>query len=84
VRVGILPDGRAPAREGTPVATADGSDIGVVTSGGFGPTCGRPIGMGYVARDAAEIGTALRLTVRGKPLAAKVAALPFVPHRYKR
>ena len=83
-RVGILPDGRAPAREGTPVTTTDGHAIGTVTSGGFGPTAGRPVAMGYVARDAAEAGTALHLTVRGKPLPARVAAMPFVPHRYKR
>jgi aminomethyltransferase len=84
VRVGILPDGRAPAREGTPIATAGGGEIGTVTSGGFGPTAGRPIAMGYVAPSAAEIGTELQLTLRGKPLRAIVAALPFVPHRYKR
>ena len=84
VRVGILPEGRAPAREGTPIATLDGREVGTVTSGGFGPTLGRPAAMGYVARDAAAIGTALHLTVRGKPLSAKVAAMPFVPHRYKR
>lgn len=83
-RVGILPDGRAPAREGTPITTPDGGEIGTVTSGGFGPTCGRPIAIGYVTRGAAAIGTALHLTVRGKPLPAKVAAMPFVPHRYKR
>jgi aminomethyltransferase len=84
VRVGLLPYGRAPAREGTAIATPDGREVGRVTSGGFGPTLGGPIAMGYVARDAAAIGTALHLTVRGKPLAAKVAAMPFVPHRYKR
>jgi aminomethyltransferase len=40
--------------------------------------------MGYVAREAAEPGTPLELLVRGKPLPARIAALPFVPHRYKR
>jgi glycine cleavage system T protein (aminomethyltransferase) len=84
LRVGILPDGRVPAREGTPITAPDGAPLGTVTSGGFGPTVGRPIAMGYVARAAAAAGTALHLTVRGKPLPAGVAALPFVPHRYKR
>ena len=82
-RVGILPDGRAPAREGA-VIMSSGRDVGIVTSGGFGPTVGRPVAMGYVAREAAEAGTALELMVRGKPLPARVATLPFVPHRYKR
>jgi aminomethyltransferase len=84
LRVGILPDGRAPAREGTPITMPDGRAVGVVTSGGFGPTVGRPVAMGYVAREAAAPGTALHLTVRGKPLPATVAPLPFVPHRYRR
>jgi aminomethyltransferase len=84
VRVGIRPEGRAPAREGTPIAAADGREVGTVTSGGFGPSVGGPIAMGYVARGASAPGTSLRLTVRGKPLAASIAPLPFVPHRYKR
>jgi aminomethyltransferase len=82
-RVGILPDGRAPAREGAAI-TSNGREVGVVTSGGFGPTVGGPVAMGYVAREAAAPGTPLELVVRGKPLPARVAALPFVPHRYKR
>ena len=40
--------------------------------------------MGYVERDVAAPGTELQLIVRGKPLPAKVAAMPFAPHRYKR
>jgi aminomethyltransferase len=84
LRVGLLPEGRSPAREGAPVATADGGTVGVVTSGGFGPTVGGPIAMGYVVREAATPGTAVQLSVRGKPLPARVAAMPFTPHRYKR
>jgi aminomethyltransferase len=83
VRVGLLPEGRAPAREGAEVR-ADGTPIGRVTSGGFGPTVGGPIAMGYVARRFAAPGTAVALVVRDKELAAKVVALPFVPHRYFR
>ena len=83
-RVGIVPEGRAPAREGTSIATTDGREVGRVTSGGFGPTVGHPIAMGYVTSDASEVGTPLRLTVRGKELAAKVVAMPFTRHRYKR
>jgi aminomethyltransferase len=84
LRVGLLPEGRAPAREGTPISTADGHAVGIVTSGGFGPTVGRPIAMGYVAREASAPGSALQLTVRSKPLPARVAAMPFTPHRYRR
>ncbi|HEX8168338.1 MAG TPA: glycine cleavage system aminomethyltransferase GcvT [Beijerinckiaceae bacterium] len=84
VRVGLRPEGRAPAREGTAITTPDGRAVGIVTSGGFGPTVNGPVAMGYVAREAAQPGTELHLVVRGKPLPAKVAAMPFAPHRYKR
>jgi len=83
-RVGIRPDGRAPAREGTQILALTGDHFGVVTSGGFGPSVGAPIAMGYVAADRAELGTPVNLMVRGKALAGTIAPLPFVPHRYAR
>ena len=83
-RVGIRPDGRAPAREGAEILSADGAPIGVVTSGGFGPSVNGPIAMGYVARAHAAVGTPISLMVRGKPLSARVVALPFYPHAYYR
>jgi aminomethyltransferase len=84
LRVGLLPEGRAPAREGAEIRATDGTTIGQVTSGGFGPTVGGPIAMGYVSRRFAEPGTPVVLLVRGKELVAKVVPLPFVPHRYHR
>jgi aminomethyltransferase len=84
LRVGIKPDGRAPAREGTEIRSAEGLAIGKVTSGGFGPSVNGPISMGYVAKDFAAPGTPVQLVVRDKPLPAQVVALPFVPHRYVR
>jgi len=84
IRVGIRPEGRAPARDGTEIAGEDGRAIGIVTSGGFGPTLGAPVAMGFVPPTFKAPGTALSLTLRGKPLAAQVAALPFVPNGYKR
>lgn len=82
LRVGIKPEGRAPAREGTAIQSSDGAVIGKVTSGGFGPTVNGPISMGYVERAFAEPGTQLLLIVRDKPMPATVVTLPFVPHRY--
>jgi aminomethyltransferase len=84
LRVGLKPEGRAPAREGTVVATPDGREVGKVTSGGFGPSVNGPVAMGYVAREFATPGTELHLVVRGKPLPAQVVPMPFAPHRYKR
>jgi aminomethyltransferase len=83
-RVGILPEGRAPAREGTQIADKTGRVIGIVTSGGFAPSLNAPVAMGYVESAFAAVGTPLDLMVRGKALPARVAAMPFVPHRYYR
>ncbi|MGI9418142.1 MAG: glycine cleavage system aminomethyltransferase GcvT [Geminicoccaceae bacterium] len=82
-RVGIKPQGRAPARQGTPILAEDGREIGVVTSGLYGPTCEAPVAMGYVEASTAD-GAAVGLSVRGKALPAHIAAMPFVPHRYYR
>ena len=84
LRVGLRPAGRQPARGGTAILAADGTPAGQVTSGGFGPSLNAPIAMGYVTPALAEDGTALTLMVRGKPLPARIVALPFVPHRYHR
>jgi aminomethyltransferase len=84
LRVGIKPEGRAPAREGTEIIAGSGETIGVVTSGGFGPSVNCPIAMGYVARAQSSVGTKVNLMVRGKPLPATVVAMPFHPHRYRR
>ncbi len=83
-RVGFDIDGRQPVREGALVLDAEGNEVGRITSGGFSPSLQRPIAMGYVASHLAEPGTALKLEQRGKLFEARVAAMPFVPHRYKR
>jgi aminomethyltransferase len=82
-RVGLLVDGKMPVREGAKLFDGN-TEIGVVTSGGFAPSVGAPIAMGYVPRDHAEPGTALAAEVRGKRVACTVAAMPFVPHNYVR
>jgi aminomethyltransferase len=61
-----------------------GDRLGVVTSGGFGPSVNGPVAMGYVSADRSKAGTPVNLMVRGKALSAAVAPLPFVPHRYAR
>jgi len=81
-RVGIRPDGRAPARALTEIVAGDGTEAGTVTSGGYSPTLSAPVAMGYVRKDLADDGTPLHLLVRGRPLPARIVRLPFVPHRY--
>ncbi len=83
-RVGIRPDGRAPARALTTIVADDGTAAGTITSGGFGPSVNGPIAMGYVRRDLAADGTRLNLIVRGKTIPATVVPMPFTPHRYTR
>ena len=84
-RVGLLPEGRAPMREGTELFTEEGGDpVGRITSGGFGPTFGAPVAMGYVAAAQAAPGTRLLASLRGRMLPVTVAKMPFVKPGYKR
>jgi aminomethyltransferase len=83
-RVGFDIEGRQPVREGALVLDGEGNEVGKITSGGFSPSLQRPIAMGYVATGLAEPGTELKLEQRGKLFDAKVAPMPFVPHRYHR
>ncbi len=83
-RVGIRPEGRAPARDGTVITDPSGREIGKVTSGGFGPSVNGPIAMGYVETASAAPGTRINLVVRGTPMPAEIVSLPFIPNRFKR
>lgn len=83
-RVGLRIEGRAPVREGAQLVDAQGNDVGVVTSGGFSPSLGAPVAMGYVAAELAVAGVEINAMVRGKALPVTVCALPFVPHQYYR
>ncbi len=84
LRVGFDIDGRQPVREGALVLDGEGSEVGRITSGGFSPSLQRPIAMGYVATHLSQPGTPLKLERRGKLFDARVAPMPFVPHRYYR
>jgi aminomethyltransferase len=81
--VGLVIEGRQPAREGAEIYAGD-ERVGTMTSGGFSPSLQEPIGMGYVAAEHAAPGTPLEIDVRGKRLSATVTTMPFVPHRYYR
>ncbi|UYP29341.1 glycine cleavage system aminomethyltransferase GcvT [Pseudomonas sp. Z8(2022)] len=83
-RVGLLPQERVPVREGAEIVDADGTVIGQVSSGGFGPTLGAPVAMGYVNASHTAIDSDVWAVVRGKHVAMKVAKTPFVPQRYYR
>lgn len=83
-RVGLLPQDRTPVREGAEIVDADGKTIGQVCSGGFGPSLGAPLAMGYVASAHAELGSEVWAIVRGKRVPMQVARTPFVAQRYYR
>ena len=83
-RVGFLVEGKAPAREGADIETPQGRRIGRLTSGGFAPSLGRPIGMGYVEAAAAKAGASVNLIIRGKAAPATITPMPFAPHAYHR
>ncbi|MDA0261952.1 MAG: glycine cleavage system aminomethyltransferase GcvT, partial [Proteobacteria bacterium] len=81
-RVGIRLEGRAPARAHAEIRDSNGVTIGEVSSGGFGPTVGGPVAMGYVVSACAKPGTVVSLIVRDKAITGRIVDLPFVPHRY--
>lgn len=81
-RVGLFPQAKAPVREGAPIMTEDGAVVGRVTSGGFSPSLGQPIAMGYVPSALAAPLTRLVTELRGGKVELVVTKLPFVPHRY--
>jgi len=83
-RVGLVGEGRAPARAGTAIVDCDGAASGTVTSGTFSPTLGSPICMGYVHAGMAADSTSLGLMIRGQRHPARVNKMPFVPHHYAR
>ncbi|MGR5142313.1 glycine cleavage system aminomethyltransferase GcvT [Photobacterium sp. DNB23_23_1] len=83
-RIGLQGQSKAPVREGSKLFDADGNEIGIVTSGTFGPTKGAPVAMGYVQTDFAVIGTEIFAEVRGKKLPMTVEKMPFVPQNYYR
>jgi aminomethyltransferase len=81
--VGLSVEGKMPVREGAPIFVGE-AQVGVITSGGFGPSVGAPIAMGYVDAAHNAVGTALEAEVRGKRVSISVASLPFIPHHYHR
>ncbi len=81
--VGLSVDGKMPVCEGAPIFAGD-AKVGVITSGGFGPSVGAPIAMGYVDAGYNASGTALAAEVRGERVSITIANLPFVKHRYRR
>lgn len=85
-RVGLRPEGRAPVRAGAPLLHAEGDEtpVGMVTSGGFGPTVQAPIAMGYLPTDLTVPGQAIFTVLRNQSLKLEVAPLPFIPTRFKR
>ena len=83
-RVGLLPQERTPVREGAEIVDADGTVIGTVCSGGFGPTLGGPLAMGYLDSAFIALDTEVSALVRGKKVPLRVSKMPFVPQRYYR
>ncbi len=83
-RVGLLPQERTPVREGAEIVDEHGSVIGSVCSGGFGPSLGGPLAMGYLDSAFIALDTEVSALVRGKKVPLRVSKMPFVPQRYYR
>ncbi|WP_419913533.1 glycine cleavage system aminomethyltransferase GcvT [Hoeflea sp.] len=86
-RIGLRPQGRAPVRGGSVLFAGEAPDapeIGIVTSGGFGPSCGFPVAIGRIDKSAGSAGDQIFADVRGKRHACSIEKLPFVEHNYFR
>ena len=84
LRVGIISLSKRPIREDAVLRTANGDEIGHITSGGFGPSCGHPVAMGYASAAYLDDQQPLIAHARGKEFPCRVATIPFTPHNYKR
>jgi aminomethyltransferase len=84
LRVGIKPEEKVIAREGTKIFSEDNEEIGSITSGTFGPSVNSSIAMGYIKYNFSEVGTKILLEVRGRKYDAKVSELPFYKKNYVR
>ena len=78
IRVGIKPEGKVIARENTKIFSSDDKEIGFVTSGTFGPSVNAPVAMGYIKSKFSEIGTYIKLEIRGKNMGAKFQNFHFI------
>ncbi|NGN40085.1 glycine cleavage system aminomethyltransferase GcvT [Mesorhizobium sp. CGMCC 1.15528] len=83
-RVGLKPQGRQPVRAGASLFDEAGNPAGRVTSGGFGPSAGSPVAMGYVSAPLASSGSKIFADVRGTKIPVDISSLPFTPHRYRK
>ncbi|MCG6202732.1 glycine cleavage system aminomethyltransferase GcvT [Psychromonas antarctica] len=83
-RIGVVGNTKAPVREGSKLFDGADNEIGIVTSGTFGPSKGLPVAMAYMDTNFIAIGTEIFAEVRGKKLSMTVEKMPFVPQRYHR
>ena len=84
LRCGFRVEGKVPVREGAIILDEQRQAIGRITSGGFGPSVGAPLAMGYVPREYAGPGTELQVEIRARMHTIRSAQLPFIKHRYYR
>ncbi len=82
IRVGVLAQGRRPIRDKTKLTNLEGDQVGVISSGGYGPTLDSPVAMAYIDRSAAEIHTKLNAIVRDNVVPCVVTELPHSPTNY--
>ncbi|MFL2659725.1 MAG: glycine cleavage system aminomethyltransferase GcvT [Alphaproteobacteria bacterium] len=82
-RVGLNIEGKMPCRAGTEIFVGD-KKVGIITSGGFGPTVNRPVAMAYIDKEFSAIDTDVVLKVRNKEIIAKICKMPFSKKTYVR
>ena len=66
------------ARHGYPIVNADGTEIGIITSGTMSPTLNKAIAMAYIPKELSKVDSEILIQVRKKQIRAKVVAMPFL------
>ena len=73
--VGMVLEGRQVARSGYPIL--EGTQIGQITSGTYGPSVESSIAIGYVASASAAPGSRLQIEIRDKQVSCEITKTPF-------
>jgi len=75
--VGFILRERGIPRHGYPVYY-EGKEVGIVTSGTHSPSLNEPIGLAYIRRDLAKVGTIIEIGIRNKNVKGEIVKTPFV------
>lgn len=75
--IGLLLEGKRAARARDRILLESGQEVGVITSGSFGPSVDHAVALGYIDKDLSSPGTPVTIQTGRQPLKAAVSELPL-------